>query len=253
MTSSKSGFKNVPPPAGGKASVYARFIPREELGGFASWTPGALTENGEPIPDRRKTVRPATAAAPTPASAAAPDNAALQRAARQQGYQDGYRDGLVALEGFKQSFAMQTATQVAALVRSTGEQLDVLQQEMAQALAGAAIELARQIVRSELEGRPELVATVATEALDTLLLSARHITLRVHPDDHALVAAGAADDLAARGARLIGDVNVTRGGCIVESDLGVIDASIEARWHRAAAALGQNVAWDVSPGEAAIE
>jgi flagellar assembly protein FliH len=123
---------------------------------------------------------------------------------------------------------------------------------MAQALAGAAIELARQIVRSELEGRPELVATVATEALDTLLLSARHITLRVHPDDHALVAAGAADDLAARGARLISDVNVTRGGCIVESDLGVIDASIEARWHRAAAALGQNVAWDVSSGEAAI-
>jgi flagellar assembly protein FliH len=251
MTSSKNGFKNVPPPPG-KASVYARFIPREELGGFASWTPGALTENGEPIPDRRKTVRPATTAAPAPASAAAPDPAALQRAARQQGYQDGYRDGLVALEGFKQSFAMQTATQVAALVRSTGEQLDVLQQEMAQALAGAAIELARQIVRSELEGRPELVATVATEALDTLLLSARHITLRVHPDDHALVAAGAADDLAARGARLISDVNVTRGGCIVESDLGVIDASIEARWHRAAAALGQNVAWDVSSGEAAI-
>jgi flagellar assembly protein FliH len=173
-----------------------------------------------------------------------PDTAALVQAARQQGYQDGYRDGLVALDGFKQSFAMQTVTQVAAIVRSTGEQLDALQQQMAQALAGAAIELARQIVRSELATRPELVATVALEGLDTLLLSARHITLRVHPDDHALVAAGAADDLAARGARLIGDVSVTRGGCVVESDLGVIDASIEARWHRAAAALGQEVAWD---------
>ena len=241
MTSSKPSFKNVPPPAGGKASVYARFIPREELGGFASWTPGALTENGEPIPDRRKTARTQTAAAPAPA--AAPDTAALLHAARQQGYQDGYRDGLVALEGFKQSFAMQTATQVAALVRSTGEQLDGLQAQMAQALAGAAIELARQIVRSELAGRPELVASVAIEALDTLLLSARHITLRVHPDDHTLVATGAADDLAARGARLIADVNITRGGCVVESDLGVIDASIEARWHRAAAALGHEVAW----------
>ena len=82
------------------------------------------------------------------------------------------------------------------------------------------------------------------EGLDTLLRSARHISLRLHPDDHALVAAGAADDLAARGARLIGDVSVTRGGCVIESDLGVIDASIEARWHRAAAALGQEQAWD---------
>jgi flagellar assembly protein FliH len=192
--------------------------------------------------DRRKSARSAPAAAP--ATAPVPDTAALVHAARQQGYQDGYRDGLVALEGFKQSFAMQTATQVAALVRSTGEQLDGLQQQMAQALAGAAIELARQIVRSELTTRPELVASVSIEALDTLLLSARHITLRVHPDDHALVAAGATDDLAARGARLINDMGVTRGGCVVESDLGVIDASIEARWHRAAAALGQDVPWD---------
>jgi flagellar assembly protein FliH len=245
MTSSKSPFRNVPPPAGGsKASVYARFIPREELGGFSAWNPGALSESGEPIGDRRKTPRgPAAAAAP----AAAPDSAALQHAARQQGYQDGYRDGLVALDGFKQSFALQTATQVAAVVRSTGEQLDALQQQMAQALASAATELARQIVRSELVARPELVATVATEALDTLLLSARHISLRVHPDDHALVAAGAGDELAARGARLIGDAGVTRGGCVIESDLGVIDASIEARWHRAAAALGQDVGWEAGP------
>ncbi len=248
MTSSKTGFKNVPPPAGGKASPYARFIPREELSSFAAWTPGALSETGEPIADRRKAPRGPAAAAAAPAPAAATDPTALVNAARQQGYQDGYRDGLVALEGFKQSFAMQTATQVAALVRSTGEQLDALQQQMAQALAGAAIELARQIVRSELAGRPELVASVAIEALDTLLLSARHITLRVHPDDHALVAAGAADDLAARGARLISDLNVTRGGCVVESDLGVIDASIEARWHRAAAALGQDVPWDPKDG-----
>ena len=55
--------------------------------------------------------------------------------------------------------------------------------------------------------RPELVATVAQEAIDTLLLSARHITLRVHPDDHALVALGAGEALAARGARLVADAD----------------------------------------------
>ena len=250
MTSSKASFKNVPPPVGGKASVYSRFIPREELSSFSAWAPCALAGDERSGTDRRMSARSAPAAAPAPAPAAAPppDTAALVHAARQQGYQDGYRDGLVALAGFKQSFAMQTTTQVAALVRSTGEQLDALQQQMAQALAGAAIELARQIVRSELVTRPELVATVAIEGLDTLLLSARHISVRLHPDDHALVAAGATDDLAARGARLIGDVSVTRGGCVIESDLGVIDASIEARWHRAAAALGQDVPWDPDGG-----
>jgi flagellar assembly protein FliH len=260
MTSSKTAYKNVPPPVGGKTTVYSRFIPREELSAFSAWAPGALNGDERSGQDRRKSVRsaPASASGSAPASAAtsapaeppAPDTAALVHAARQQGYQDGYRDGLVALDGFKRSFAMQTAAQVSALVRSTGEQLDALQQEMAQALAGAAIELARQIVRSELVSRPELVAEVAIEGLDTLLLSARHISLRVHPDDHALVVAGAAEDLAARGARLISDVGVTRGGCVIESDLGVIDASIEARWHRAAAALGQEVPWDA--GAAAV-
>ena len=59
--------------------------------------------------------------------------------------------------------------------------------------------LARQIVRSELEQRPAAIAAVAAEAVEALLLSARHVTLRVHPDDHALVAQGAGRR--ARGAR----------------------------------------------------
>ncbi|MEO6031862.1 MAG: FliH/SctL family protein, partial [Burkholderiaceae bacterium] len=73
--------------------------------------------------------------------------------------------------------------------------------------------------------------------------SARHITLRVHPDYQALVAQGAADVLAARGARLLADPAMTRGGCLVESDIGVIDASLETRWQRAAAALGREAPW----------
>ena len=47
-TSRKHAFKNVPPPEGTKpASPYARFIPREELGEFASWQPGTLGNSAE--------------------------------------------------------------------------------------------------------------------------------------------------------------------------------------------------------------
>ena len=115
---------------------------------------------------------------------------------------------------------------------------------MARTLAITATQLARRIVRSELGMRPELIAQVAQEALDTLLLSAQHVSLRVHPDDHALVADGAAEVLKARGARLLADASMARGGCLVESDIGVIDASIDTRWRRAAAALGIDEPWD---------
>jgi flagellar assembly protein FliH len=216
--------------------LYSRFIPREELSSFESWSFGDVSAAAAP------------AGAPTSREAEAPlDPAELQaqqlRAARQSGYQDGYRDGLVALEGFKQSFAHQATLQVGQLVKAIGGQLDAMQQEMAEALAATALALARQIVRSELAARPQSVATVAQEALETLMLSARHITLRVHPDDQPLIAEGAGELLAARGARLVADTAIARGGCVVESNIGLVDASIETRWRRAAASIGSDEPW----------
>jgi flagellar assembly protein FliH len=236
MSSSKPPLKNVPPPQGAKPSVYARFIPREELGGFESWNPGSLSGGPAAATGVQKP-------APEPEKPPVEDPAIALRAARQSGYQDGYRDGLAALEGFKQSFAAQITAQMGTLSAAYGHQLDALQQDMARAIAVSATHLARQIVRNELATRPELVTIVAQEALDTLLMSAQQITVRVHPDDHALVAQGAADVLAARGSRLLADANIARGGCQVESDIGVIDASIAARWKKAVASLGCEEEW----------
>ncbi len=231
--------RNVPPPVGSKAASYARFIPREELSSFAAWAPGDFDE-------------PAAGTTAADAASTTADVEAQLHAARQTGYQDGYRDGLVALEGFKQSFALQTTQRIGALLQSVGEQLDALQQDMASTLARSATQLARQVVRAELSAQPQHIARVAQEALEAMLLSARHITLRVHPDDHEYVAQGAAEVLTARSARLLADASIARGGCRVESDIGVIDAGIEARWRRAAAALGCESPWD-EPGLAAAE
>jgi flagellar assembly protein FliH len=223
------------------APAHTRFIPREELSSFSAWNPEALSGGTPPHPLRRATDAPVPAEDPV---AAAQALAAQLRSARQSGYQDGYRDGLVALDAFKQSFASQIAAQVGAVTAACVAQLDTLQEQMAQALAATATQLARQVVRSELATRPALVAEVANEAIETLLMSARHITLRVHPDDHALVAQGSGEALAARGARLAADATVTRGGCIVESDIGGIDATLPTRWERAAAALGCESGWE---------
>jgi flagellar assembly protein FliH len=236
-SSSKGGFKNVPPPdRGGKpATSYARFIPREELGEVASWQPGAF--------GRRATDRPgAQPAAAAAAGAAAPadeqrERAAERHAARQAGYQDGYRDGLAALESFKQHFAAQAMAQVGALVESFDAQTRTLDACVADTLARCAVQLARQVVRSELATRPGLVVQVAQDALAAVTLAARHVTLRVHPADLPLVAEGAEEALRARGARLVADEGIERGGLVVDSEAGAIDARIATRWAQAAAEL----------------
>jgi flagellar assembly protein FliH len=213
------------PKGGGNASLHHRFIPREELQGFASWKPGAFGGSAA-----------ATAAE-------APEQQALLHAAHQTGYQEGYRDGLAALENFKRSVLQQNAAQFGALLQQFDEQLDGLEFDMARALTRVAASIAQQVVRDELNAHPERIARVAHEAVEAVLMSARHIVVQVNPQDHALVESGAAEAIAARGARLVSDAGIERGGCRVLSDVGTIDARIGARWARASATVGVEMPW----------
>jgi len=191
--------------------------------------------------------REAARAAEASAAPAGPPVEELLNQARQQGYQDGYRNGLAALESYKQTQAAQMAAhmsdQVGALASDFHHRLESLEQQLAGRIAGVALELARQVVRTELRQSPELVVDVAEQALGALLASARQVIVRLNPDDHALAQAQLSEMLAARGARLVPDASVQRGGCIVESDIAVVDATVEARWSRAASALGYEAPW----------
>jgi flagellar assembly protein FliH len=253
----KNGFRNVPPPQGGKpASTYARFIPREELGEVASWKPGTFgaSAGADAAPGAQGASGGAAGGGPAPASDPTPEELRERRAAeraalRQAGYQDGYRDGLAALENFKQHFASQATAQIGALLQSFDQQFSALDARVADTLVRCAVQLAQQVARSELSHRPELVARVASDAVHAVMLSARHISVRAHPADLPLIESGAEEALAARGARLVADDTVTRGGVLVESDVGTVDARIEVRWAQAAALLGGDEPW--SPEEPA--
>ena len=243
---SKPVIRNIPSPPGSRAGVtYTRFIPREELGQFEAWQPGNFGVDARSGKDRR-----ASAAAANPEAPAAPTEAEWQArivAARQAGYQEGYRDGLVALENFKQSFAQQATAQIGALLDAFDEQFNLLDEQVAHAVSKTAVQLARQVLRAEITLNPVLVAKVAAEAVHAVMLSARHIFVRVHPDDLPLVAEGAQEALAARGARLQADDTIERGGVLVQSDVGAIDAQLASRWALAAAALGSSQTLGESP------
>jgi flagellar assembly protein FliH len=250
---SKPAWRNVPPPPGAKpASAYTRFIPREELGEVASWRPGtiggaapgapAAAGNGGAGPGSN--ARGTGAGAPqAPAEPSAAEWQARVQAARLAGYQDGYRDGLAALDNFKQQFATQATAQIGTLLDAFDHQLAQMDERLAETLARTALQLAREVVRGELATQPALVARVATEALGAVMLSAKHITVLAHPQDLPLIAEGAEETLAARGARVLADTGVERGGVRIESDVGRVDAGIATRWQQAAQSLAAGVAW----------
>lgn len=249
MSSSKSrlhdpahGQQAPVPPRGAPQS---RFIPREELESFAAWRPGSFGGNApSPHPAERPENKKHAAPPPPPAPPSEAEWLAEVRSARDAGYQDGYRDGQVALEAFKESFARQTAARVADLIAALDDQWTGLEEQMAAAITRTAVQLARQVVRHELDTHPEIVARVAQEAVGAIVLSARHLRVHVHPADHAAVAAGAGEALQARDVRLVADPEIEPGGCVVESDLGQVDARIGTRWAAAAAIYGRDDAWD---------
>jgi flagellar assembly protein FliH len=254
MTSSKAPFNSrlhdpnydKPAPMPPRGAPQSRFIPREELEGFAAWRPGSFGGAAAPMPhpaDRPENKAHAAPPPPPPPPTEAEWLAEVQHA-RDAGYQDGYRDGQVALEAFKESFARQMAAQFGALLANLDDQWNGVEQQMALAVTRTAVQLARQVVRHELDTRPEIVAKVAQEAVGAIVLSARHLRVRIHPADHQHVLAGAGEALKAREVRLVADPEIEPGGCIVESDLGQVDARIGTRWAAAAAVFGREDTWD---------
>ncbi|OGB05136.1 MAG: hypothetical protein A3G29_18120 [Burkholderiales bacterium RIFCSPLOWO2_12_FULL_64_99] len=240
----KTGQPGGKPAAPGAAPVASAATPRPP-----NWRPivGGVPGQAEAEALAQAQAAEAARAAAQAAAEPAPDLDALIESARQSGYQDGYRNGLAALETYKQAQSEQMAhymnEQVGALVDAMQQRLDALEQQLAGRVAGVSLELARQVVRSELIERPELVVEVAEEALSALLSSARQIVVRLHPEDHAVVQGRLDEILQSRGARLVADASIRRGGCLVDSDIALVDATVEARWERAAGAMGHQAPW----------
>ena len=114
------------------------------------------------------------------------------------------------------------------------------------ALEGQAIELAllaaQRIVGAELSLRPERIAEIVRPLLSRIR-RARQVSVRVHPDDRSALAQAHA--LLAEHAELgcaiaiEEDANLARGGCVVTSDAGILDARLEVRLDAMAAALAK--------------
>jgi type III secretion protein L len=96
------------------------------------------------------------------------------------------------------------------------------------------------ILERELATRPESVVDVVRAATRDLR-DALDLRVRVHPDDvpavQGRVAALRSEQRCGASLRVHGDPDLSRGACRVESELGVIDASLHAQLDALARAI----------------
>jgi len=141
---------------------------------------------------------------------------AVREKARREGFAAGESKGLsqvteklVHLEALKEKFYKESEGEIIRLV----------------------IALAEKVIGKIAEERPEVIRNVVRQALERSL--GDRITVRVNPEDYKTITAGGYEfrDVLDRTKRLHfkEDETVAKGGCIVETEVGTIDAQIETQ------------------------
>jgi len=176
---------------------------------------------------------------------------ALREAARAEGYAEGLEEGQAAGYAAGHAEALEQGRIDAA---GEIESLRAVASSFSSALAGAddaiasdvldlALHLARSMVRTAFEVRPELIIPIVREAIEYLPVLQQPAVLALNPDDIEIVRAGLGDEIDKGGWRVVADPQVARGGCKVDTASNQIDATAQARWTRLSHALGKNVEW----------
>ena len=157
---------------------------------------------------------------------------------RQQGHAEGWQEGYNAgLEHVRNQ-----ADSLRALSLAMPDALRLAEKEVADDLLTLALDIARQVVRQALTLEPQLILAAVRELLQTEPALSGTPRLLLHADDMPLVQQYLAEDLQAAGWLLRSDPAITRGGCRVQASSGELDATMETRWQRVAAALGRSQA-----------
>lgn len=109
-------------------------------------------------------------------------------------------------------------------------------------LAAIAVTVARHLIHRELTADASVVTSLVTRAIKQFPLE-RTISVRLHPDDHAIVQeALEANTLTVPPTHDVhwhADPHIVRGGCLVEGRERVLDGRIDTALERAYRALGQ--------------
>ncbi|MBU2754386.1 flagellar assembly protein FliH [Acidithiobacillus sp. CV18-2] len=195
-----------------------------QMSGIATATSAQEVEENPPAEEAGEEVEPQDLRLPT-AEALQKMVAQAEEEGRQRGREEGYAAGRA--EG------LQAARKDIETFRQLVEQLAVPVEQLSdgveQALLALALELARQVIRQELQTHPEQILPLLREALVSVPIAGGAAVLRLHPQDCALVEEQL-PELVDAGVTLAPDEALERGSLIVQAGLDMDSLRPDRRW-----------------------
>jgi flagellar assembly protein FliH len=216
---------------------------RWEMTSFGDERPSVAAKQAPPSPPP-----PPEPAIPLPT---AEELEAIRAAAHAEGYDEGYDEGRAAghaaghADGVNEGQAQARAelAHLQAIAATFGAAVSNADEAISGDVLDLALHLARAMLRTALDVKPELVIPVVREAIEYLPSLQQPALLVLHPQDAEIVRNGIGEELDKGGWRVVPDPTVARGGCKVDTATNQIDAQVGARWQRLAHSLGKNLDW----------
>ena len=176
---------------------------------------------------------------------------AIRAAAREEGYAEGLESGQAQghAAGYAEGLALGRAEaaeeleHVRQLAATFGDAVTAADDTISNDVLELALHLARGMVRTAFDVKPDLILPVVREAIDYLPNLQQPALLMLHPEDALIVKSSIGHELDKSGWRIVEDESIARGGCRVDTASNQIDAQIASRWQRLTHALGKNIEW----------
>ncbi len=212
-------------------------IPKELQSAYQRWEMNSFGDERPSVVAKR---------APPPPPVELPteeDCAAIRAAAHAQGMEEGrasgYADGLA----MGRAEAARELEHLQSIAVTFGNAVAQADEVIANDVLELALNLARGMLRTALDVKPELILPVIREAIGYLPVFQQPAKVILNPQDAELVLEAMGDELEKCGWRVVTDPAVERGGCKIDTPQNQIDAQASARWQRLSQALAKNVEW----------
>lgn len=162
-----------------------------------------------------------------------------KKAGHQEGYKAGHAEGVAAGHAEGTDNVAQEAEKLASVARSSTQALENMEAEIGKALVTLSVQIAEHVLYSTLDAHPEKITDMVRQVL-RMNGQTNHaaLNLQINPADLDLVKQYLKAEPDTENWRLYANEKVQRGGCIAETALGSIDATLQTRWRRTLASLG---------------
>lgn len=172
--------------------------------------------------------------------------AQVYESVRKEGYTKGMQEGFsVGLEKARE-YAEVERQALIKLMRNFSDALEKSDEQIADDVLSLALDIAKAMLKSKINVDPAAVLPVVMDAIHYLPYVQKPARITVHHEDAQILREYLADELESQHWVVQEDVNIERGGCLVETGANQIDATNEVRWKRITEAFSKHNPWNAT-------